>query len=371
LANYVLGGPELLAQTRSASTSYYLTDAQGSARALTNSSGAVTDTYDYTAFGELLASSGTTANAYLYTGQQFDAPTGLYSLRARYYDPTSGRFLSQDPLEVLVFNPLEINRYGYAGANPVNRIDPSGSLSLDYAVQNLSAVGSAVILSTALGVVAYSYVLPLVQERVRTPTIHPPRRPNITHPDTTDPNRPPDPPGGLGWAFRVLVSLVTIGSLVLAGEIQTIVEGEPQPVHPPEPESSTQPNPDLVYREGRDRPRTMRLYRPQDWQTGMSFWSQPPGAPYLTYRVKVLTANSFMLRFDQAGPLFRLPFFGGGVYMDPSTGQALPVIAGHVSVYHINQEYWTQWYNDEQAYTGSAGVSWQTTALYELREPVP
>jgi len=40
-------------------------------------------------------------------------------------------------------------------------------------------------------------------------------------------------------------------------------------------------------------------------------------------------------------------------------------------VYHINQEYWTQWYNDEQAYTGSAGVSWQTTALYELREPVP
>ena len=55
LANYVLGGPELLAQTRSALTSYYLTDAQVSARALTNSAGAVTVTYDCPAFGRIWA----------------------------------------------------------------------------------------------------------------------------------------------------------------------------------------------------------------------------------------------------------------------------------------------------------------------------
>ncbi|MDX1992375.1 MAG: RHS repeat-associated core domain-containing protein [bacterium] len=48
-------------------------------------------TFDYTAFGDLL-STGTPTTDYLYTGQQFDAATGLYSLRARYYDPGTGRF---------------------------------------------------------------------------------------------------------------------------------------------------------------------------------------------------------------------------------------------------------------------------------------
>ena len=90
LASYVLGGAELLSQTRAGTTGYYLPDAQGSTRALTNGAGAVTDTYDYTAFGELFGVTGTTTNAYLYTGQEFDALTGLYSLRARYYDPEAG-----------------------------------------------------------------------------------------------------------------------------------------------------------------------------------------------------------------------------------------------------------------------------------------
>jgi len=48
-----------------------------------------------------LSHSGASDNPYLYTGQQFDALTGLYSLRARYYDPALGRFLSRDPAEPL------------------------------------------------------------------------------------------------------------------------------------------------------------------------------------------------------------------------------------------------------------------------------
>jgi len=78
LASYVLGGTGLLSQTRSGVTSYYLQDGQGSTRALTNDSGVLIDTYDYTAF--------------------FDSLTGLYSLRARYYNPALGRLLSQDSL---------------------------------------------------------------------------------------------------------------------------------------------------------------------------------------------------------------------------------------------------------------------------------
>ena len=97
LANYVLGGTGLISQTRSGTTNYYLQDGQGSTRGLTNSTtGAITDTYSYSAFGELFNQTGSTTNSYLYTGQQFDTATGLYDLRARYYNPALGRFLSQD-----------------------------------------------------------------------------------------------------------------------------------------------------------------------------------------------------------------------------------------------------------------------------------
>jgi len=126
LASYVLGGAELLSQTRDGTTSYYLPDGQGNIRALTDDSGYVTDTYAYSAFGEVLSRTGSTVNPYQYTSQQFDALTGLYSLRARYYDPTFGRFLSQDTYPYKFSNPVELNRYVYTANNPVNAIEPSG-----------------------------------------------------------------------------------------------------------------------------------------------------------------------------------------------------------------------------------------------------
>ena len=97
LASYALGGTELLSQTRGGTTSTYLHDGQGSVRALTDATGTLTDTYRYIAFGDLYAQTGATTNPYLYTGQQFDALTDLYNLRARYYAPVMGRFLSRDP----------------------------------------------------------------------------------------------------------------------------------------------------------------------------------------------------------------------------------------------------------------------------------
>jgi RHS repeat-associated protein len=94
-------------------------------RLLTNNSGAITDRYTYDAFGNLQSSSGSTINPYLYTGQQFDSLTGLYSLRARSYDPTNGRFLSRDTAEPTMI-PGDLNRYSYVDNNPVNFTDPSG-----------------------------------------------------------------------------------------------------------------------------------------------------------------------------------------------------------------------------------------------------
>ena len=107
-----------------------LHDGQGSTRALADESGAITDSYTYDAFGEIYEQSGTTENPYLYTGQQYDDLTGLYSLRARYYNPALGRFLSRDTASVLYDNPLELNRYVYAANNPINASDPTGNQAL-------------------------------------------------------------------------------------------------------------------------------------------------------------------------------------------------------------------------------------------------
>jgi len=126
IANYLLGTTELLSETRSGATSYYLQDGQASTRTLTSSTGSVTNRYSYDAFGSLLSHQGTAINPYLYTGQQFDDVTGLYSLRARYFAPGLGRFLSRDMAEVSVDHPNELNRYVYTANNPINTFDPLG-----------------------------------------------------------------------------------------------------------------------------------------------------------------------------------------------------------------------------------------------------
>ncbi|KAB2892721.1 MAG: RHS repeat-associated core domain-containing protein, partial [Bacteroidetes bacterium] len=126
-------------QTRGNDTSYYLADGQHSIRALVDETGTLTDTYDYTAFGELYAQTGNTVNQYLYTGQQYDPLTGNYSLRARYYDPADGRFLSRDKYPCLTCNIQEYNRYVYTANNPINFSDPSGHLMIE--TQNLSNIG--------------------------------------------------------------------------------------------------------------------------------------------------------------------------------------------------------------------------------------
>jgi RHS repeat-associated protein len=77
--------------------SFYGYDGFGSVRQLTNAAGAVTDSYEYDAFGNELSHTGTTPNNYLYRGEQWDPDLSLYYLRARYYNPATGRFLSRDP----------------------------------------------------------------------------------------------------------------------------------------------------------------------------------------------------------------------------------------------------------------------------------
>ena len=112
---------------------FYGYDGFGTVRQLTNSAGAITDTYDYDAFGNKINSTGSTPNNFLYRDEQYDPDLGLYYLRARYYNPTTGRFMSRDPKEDRVvnprkkyFDPRSLHKYLYAYGDPVNIIDPRG-----------------------------------------------------------------------------------------------------------------------------------------------------------------------------------------------------------------------------------------------------
>ena len=110
--------------------SFYEYDGAGSVRQLTNAAISVTDTYEYDAFGNAVNRTGATPNNYLYRGEQYDSDLGLYYLRARYYNPATGRFLSVDPLA-----DEGQRRYEYAAANPVDGMDPNGSEALiEYAL---------------------------------------------------------------------------------------------------------------------------------------------------------------------------------------------------------------------------------------------
>jgi RHS repeat-associated protein len=83
---------------------------------------AVTVSYDYDAFGNKINSTGSTPNNYLYRGEQYDSDLGLYYLRARYYNPLTGRFLSVDSQA-----GAGQRRYEYAEADPIDSMDPSGN----------------------------------------------------------------------------------------------------------------------------------------------------------------------------------------------------------------------------------------------------
>jgi RHS repeat-associated protein len=107
-------------------TSFYGYDGLGSVRQLTGPAGAVTDTYDYDAWGNAVNVTGSTPNVYLYRGEQYDPDLNLYYLRARYFNPLTGRFLTRDPAEGQTVDPRTLHKYLYAGGDPVNALDPTG-----------------------------------------------------------------------------------------------------------------------------------------------------------------------------------------------------------------------------------------------------
>jgi len=124
-----------LSITNKNGTYYYHHDYQGSIVALTDSSGTVVESFTYdNHYGSIVNHTKDieTNNPYAYTGREFDTPE-LYYYRARYYDPTIQRFVSEDPLG---FAGGDYNFYSYLGNSPLNGIDPFGLSPSCFTINN-------------------------------------------------------------------------------------------------------------------------------------------------------------------------------------------------------------------------------------------
>lgn len=122
--DYIYGPDDLPIEQVAANTTTYLHHDQiGSTRLITTSTGQTAATSTYNPYGALQASTGTATSPLGYVGQYTDPGTGLEYDQARFYDPTTGQFLSPDPLKAVTGQP-----YAYADNSPTNYADPTGLL---------------------------------------------------------------------------------------------------------------------------------------------------------------------------------------------------------------------------------------------------
>lgn len=113
---------------------YYQLNGHGDVVGLTDSQGNQLNTYTYDIWGNPEIEEETVPNVFRYSGEYWDNTTDLQYLRARWYDPNSGRFVSKDPYEGSIDNPLSLNRYGYVANNPLKYVDPSGNMHTEIGI---------------------------------------------------------------------------------------------------------------------------------------------------------------------------------------------------------------------------------------------
>jgi RHS repeat-associated protein len=125
MTRYVFGH-DLLAEYDGVAWAYHLDDGLGSVRQLADGDGQVMLLQSYAPFGEPLWSEGSGITGFGFTGERWEAYSQLLFLRARYYEPTTGRFISPDTNTPESFAPSTWNVFLYVGDNPVSYFDPSG-----------------------------------------------------------------------------------------------------------------------------------------------------------------------------------------------------------------------------------------------------
>jgi RHS repeat-associated protein len=165
-ANSYIYGPDgtPVEQISSGGTpTYLLADQLGSTRALTNSSGSVTATFSFDPWGNLTGSTGSATTPFMYAGTYLDSATGLYYMQARWYDPSTGEFLSVDPAV-----SQTLDAYGYVDENPLNGTDPSGDCSTGQNTHGCIVVDPS---GTSVSIKVYDEIEALAKENDPGPTL--------------------------------------------------------------------------------------------------------------------------------------------------------------------------------------------------------
>jgi len=150
---YTLGDDVLADAPRFEQPGYLLYDGHGSMRQVFTS-GNVTSRYNYDAYGQTLSgtSSISTETKHLYCGEQYDFEAGMYNLRARFYDPSNGRFNAMDSFSGYKMDPQSLHKYAYCHDDPVNGIDPSG---LFLTTEQLMTISIVAVIAAAITVVTF------------------------------------------------------------------------------------------------------------------------------------------------------------------------------------------------------------------------
>ncbi|MCK9274061.1 MAG: hypothetical protein M0P57_03120 [Syntrophales bacterium] len=141
ITRYYIHGLGLLAMATPAGELYcYHFNATGSTIAVTDDNQNTVNRYSYTPFGEIIEEQETIPQPFKYIGRHgvMHEPNGLYYMRARYYDPATGRFISEDPIG---FEGGDVNLYAYTGNNPVNLTDPFGLWTLSLGITTSGGLG--------------------------------------------------------------------------------------------------------------------------------------------------------------------------------------------------------------------------------------
>ena len=146
-AHYMYGLDLTSSVQSSGTTSYYHFDGVGNTTQITGSTGAVINSYVYLPFGEKSVISSGVANPFTYSGQLGvrDEGSGLYFMRNRFYNPTLGRFQTQDPTQFVG----GLNQYEYAANSPLRNNDPNGLFPLDYVT---GSIGVGIIIGVQVNV---------------------------------------------------------------------------------------------------------------------------------------------------------------------------------------------------------------------------
>jgi RHS repeat-associated protein len=131
-------GHKALARKVNGAYYYYIYNGHGDVVQVLDVNGIVVNSYSYDEWGNITSKTETIENPIRYAGEYYDEESGLYYLRARYYDPTTGRFISEDSNEGNVTNPLSLNLYTYCTNNPIIYVDPSGNESVGTWLNNVN-----------------------------------------------------------------------------------------------------------------------------------------------------------------------------------------------------------------------------------------